>query len=215
MYYLLVYAQLVALTPLLFRAPESHRGLLYAVSPPSVALWELAALYGIDLPNLGRLFPMWLLFYLAGVEWARWRSLLRGRVAAVAAVAALALAAQVAEGFLWDACGDYNMATTQLRLTNTVSSLAVMALFMLAADAVRERLVSCRLLVHLGDLSFGVYLCHVAMLMVFRRLFEFAGITGFLSSLVFWLVILAASAIFVAFCQRILPRRIAVVMGFV
>lgn len=215
MYYLLLYAQMVALTPLLYRLLRMHRTLLYAIASVAVVLWEFAALLCIDLPNLGRLFPMWLIFYLVGIEWDRLRFLLKGRVPTIAATAALAVAAQVAEGFLWYARGDYSMATTQLRLTNMVSSLAVIALFMLASDRARHHLESRALLVRLGDLSFGVYLCHIAALTVFRKFFEFVGITGFLPLLALCLVVLAASAAFVDLCQRILPKHILVAVGFV
>lgn len=214
MYFLLVYAQLVALTPLLFHLLRSHRALLYAIAPVAVVLWELAALLGIDLPSLGRLFPMWLVFYLVGLEWDRWRSLLRGKTPAVAAIAATTLAAQVVEGFLWNVYGDYNMATTQLRLTNMVSSLAVIALSMLASDAFKRRLASCRYLVRLGDLSFGVYLCHMAVLMVFRKCFELLGFVGIIASLALWLAVLVTSSILVALWQRVLPKRVLGLIGF-
>ena len=215
MYYLLVYAQLVAITPLLFKLLRTHRVLTYAIAPVAVALWEAAALLGIDLPNLGRLFPMWLVFYLVGLEWERWRGVVSGKVKAVAAVAAVALALQMGEGFLWNAYGDYNMATTQLRLTNMASSLAVIALFMLASGAVRSKLAGCQPLVRLGDLSFGVYLCHIAAFIVCRKLFELVGLSGFLPSLLLWAVVLVSSALFVALCQRVLPKRALVVVGFV
>lgn len=183
MYYLLVYAQLVAITPLLFKLLRMHRALTYATASVAVALWEVAALFGVDLPNLGRLFPMWLAFYVAGLEWGKWHGAVLGRTRTVAVVAVLALAAQVGEGFLWNAHGDYNMATTQLRLTNMVSSLAVIALFMLASSSIRSKLAGIRPLVRLGDLSFGVYLCHIAVLIVCRKLFELVGLSGFLPSL--------------------------------
>lgn len=215
MYYLLVYAQLVVLTPLLYRLLKTHRILLYSIAPVAVALWELAAFLSFDLPNLGRLFPMWLIFYLVGLEWGRWHSLLQGKVQKVAAIVAIALAAQVAEGFLWSACGDYGMATTQLRLANMVSSLGIITLFMLVPDTIRPCFASRAPLVRLGDLSFGVYLCHIVVLMVFRKLFVIAGITGFLPSLVLWFAVLSASTVFVALCQRVLPKCVLSVVGFV
>lgn len=119
------------------------------------------------------------------------------------------------EGFLWNAYGDYSMATTQLRLTNMVSSLAAIALFMLASNAVRSKLSGARPLVRLGDRSFGVYLCHIAVLVVFRKLFETAGLTGLLPSLLLSVVVLVSTAVFITVCQRILPKRMLVAIGFV
>lgn len=214
MYYLLVYAQLTVLSPLLFRLLGSHRILLYTVTPISIALWELSAAAGVDLPNLGRLFPMWLVYYLFGLEWEKWRERLRKKKSAVAAVAALALFAQLGEGALWYACGDYNMATTQLRLTNVFSSLAVITLFMIATGKVRERLSDCKPLVLLGDLSFGVYLCHIVVLMVLGKVFALVGIEGVASSFILWFGVIAGSVLIVRVCREVLPRRALTLLGF-
>lgn len=211
MYYLLVYAQLVVLTPVLFRLLRSHRMLLYLVSPVSIVLWELAAYIGIDLPNLGRLFPMWLIFYLVGLEWDRWSTALRKRASVVVAFAAIALTAQVVEGFLWETYGDYGMATTQLRLTNTVSSLSVIALFMLAPNAVRQRLSSCSGLVHLGDFSFGIYLCHIAPILVWGK---FVPWDGMLPALAEWIFVITVSVLVILAVRRVLPQKVVRALGF-
>lgn len=140
LYYLLVYIQLAVLTPLLMRALRSHREALYLVTPCVLVVWELRALCGVDAPSIAVLFPVWLVYYLFGLEWERWRVWLQNREGAVAAVSCVALALQAGEGFLWDALGDYGMATTQLRLANVVSSLGVISLLMLASESVKERL---------------------------------------------------------------------------
>lgn len=211
MYYLLVYAQMTIITPVLFRLLKRCRAALYAVTPCMIIAWEFLALLGIDAPNVGVLFPAWLIYYLFGLEWERWHERLRKKRDAVAAVAALALLAQMGEGSLWYACGDYNMATTQLRLTNVLSSLAVITLFMTAAGRARERLSGCRPLVLLGDLSFGVYLCHIAVLMVLGKVL---GLMGLASPSVLWVTVLFASVLLIVTCRRILPHRLLRLLGF-
>lgn len=131
----------------------------------------------------------------------------------MAVVACVVLILQVGEGFFWNALGDYNMATTQLRLTNVVSSLAVISLFMLASEHVKSLLAGCRPLVRLGDVSFGVYLCHIAFILVFRKAFALIGFAGVLSSLALWALALGCSVAAVVLCQRILPPKARALMG--
>lgn len=76
MYYLLVYAQLMLLTPLLIKHLETKRILLYSVTPVVLVIWELVGLLRIDVPNIAVLFSSWLVYYLFGLEWSRWRRLL-------------------------------------------------------------------------------------------------------------------------------------------
>ena len=179
-----------------------------------LVVWELRALCGVDAPNIAVLSPVWLVYYLFGLEWERWRAWLKDREGAVAVVACVALALQVGEGFLWNGFGDYGMATTQLRLTNVVSSMGVIAFLMLASERARERLARCRALVFLGDLSFGVYLCHVVFIMVAQKGLDLIGFEGSLPSFVLWMFVLGMSVLLVIACQRVLPHGArAVVFG--
>lgn len=214
MYYLPVYAQLVVLTPLLLKLLKTHRVALYAVTPIMLVAWETFALLELNVPRLGWLFPMWLLYYLVGLEWGRWRDFLKDRRRLVAVAAVVGLSSQVAEGFLWNSFGDYGMATSQLRITNMVSSVAVISLFMVGSEAVKGRLAACGPLVRLGDLSFGIYLCHMVFVMALSRVVSMAGIACVASSFAIWAIVLILSALFVAACQRILPKRLLSVLGF-
>lgn len=215
MYFILVYVQLVVLTPFLFRMIRTHRVLLYAITPISVVLWELAAYFEFGLPNLGSLFPMWLIFYLFGLEWKYWCNLLRDRIPAIAAVVVCSLFAQIVEGFLWNALGNYNMAITQLRFTNTVSSLVIISIFMLAPNVIRQRISSRGAFARLGDLSFGIFLCHMFMLRVVNKLLVLAGLIRFSIPPILWFLVLCSSALFVALCQRVFSKRALAVIGFV
>lgn len=220
LYYLVVYLQLVLLTPWLFRLLDrpAVRAVLYAVTPATLVVRYALSVAGFSLP-IQAFCGSWLVFYLLGLEWrdriAPW---LRSRgVGARHAlfVMAVCLALQEVEGFAWFVFGNYDLATTQLKATSVLTSACACALFALLAGPIRQRLAACTPLVRLGDSSFGVYLCHMAVLMVFRKIFELAGIIGFLPPLALWVAVLTASAFLVTLCQRVFPKRVLVAIGFV
>ncbi len=79
MYFIAVYLQLTMLTPLLYRLLRWRPLTVYVVAPLSLAAYEVLTAVGIALPILGRLFPMWLVFYVVGLDWERWRARLQGK----------------------------------------------------------------------------------------------------------------------------------------
>lgn len=220
LYYLVVYLQLVLLTPWLFRLLErpTLRVALYAVTPLVLCARYAFSAMGVSLP-IQAFCGSWILFYLLGLEWAtRIEPWLRGRGADVRymlAALAVCLVLQEIEGFAWFYVDNYDLATTQLKATSMLTSMCACALVALAAGATRRRLASCGLLVCLGDLSFGVYLSHMAVLMIFRKLFEFVGVAGLLPSLLMWVAVLVASTALIVLCRRVVPKRILVILGFV
>lgn len=197
--------------------PACRTAALYAVTPVTLCVRYALSVAGFSLP-IQAFCGSWLVFYLLGLEWGyRIWPWLRGRgVGACHVVAALSvcLALQEFEGFAWFAHGSYDLATTQLKATSMLSSACACALIALDAESVRRRLASCKTLVRLGDLSFGVYLCHVAVLAVFRMPFALAGLLGVLPSFLLWSAVLVASAAFVVLCQRLLPKRALAAIDF-
>lgn len=80
MYFIAVYLQLTMLTPLLYRLLARCPWLVYAITPLSLEAYEVLTASGIALPILGRLFPMWLVFYVVGLDRKRWRDRLHGKL---------------------------------------------------------------------------------------------------------------------------------------
>lgn len=76
---------------------------------------------------------MWLIFYVFGLDWRRWAALIEGRTTQLVAVLFIFLIIQEVAGFWWYLTGDFNMATTQLKLGSAATSLAVIALLMIAS----------------------------------------------------------------------------------
>lgn len=131
MYFIAVYLQLTLLTPLLYRLLKWRPLIAYAITPLSLAVYEALTVAGIALPILGRLFPMWLIFYVVGLDWERWHSRLQGKLGVASIALGMSLATQLILGFAWLRLGDYNMATTQLKLSSMATSLCAIAVIML------------------------------------------------------------------------------------
>lgn len=212
MYFLLLYAQLTILTPLIYRALESCRALVYSVTPVALVVYEIATAAGFVFPVLGRLFPFWMLFYVVGLDWKRWRGVVEGERRVWVLVLAGCVFLQIVAGYCWDSFGDYNMATTQIKLSSMVTSLAVIAVTMSASSRARS-VASSSPLVPLGDASFGIYLSHMLVLAIVRKVLALIAIPGLLSVVLAWLLTLGLSYAFCIVASKVLPTRASRILG--
>lgn len=214
MYYLLVYAQLVMLTPLLYRVLRSHRLLVYCVTPVFLLVREVAAIVGVALPQVQVLFPAWLLFYVLGLDWGKVGRVATRRCSLLPGLLVACLFLQLVSGFAWLARGDYNMATTQLKLRSMATSAVLVVLIGLTGHRLRQ-LFARSYLVKLGDLSFGIYLCHILVLSVVTKVLGFVAIPALMATVVNLAVTLVVSACVVAVGATLLPRKVCEALGFV
>lgn len=212
MYFIAVYLQLTMLASLLYRLLRWRPLIVYAVTPLSLAAYEVLTAVGVALPILGRLFPMWLVFYVVGLDWERWRTRLQGKFRAALVALGACLAIQLVSGFAWLHLGDYNMATTQLKLSSMATFLCVIAVIMLLPASEKHRL-SESFLAGVGDASFGIYLCHMFVLAVVRKVLTFLALPAVLSTVLLWLLTLTISFVLCAFVRTTSPRRFADVVG--
>lgn len=214
MYYLLVYAQLVMLTPLLYRVLRSHRLLVYCVTPVFLLVREVAAIVGVALPQVQVLFPAWLLFYVLGLDWGKVGRVATRRCSLLPGLLVACLFLQLVSGFAWLARADYNMATTQLKLSSMATSAVLVVLIGLTGHRLRQ-LFARSYLVKLGDLSFGIYLCHILVLSVVTKVLGFVAIPALMATVVNLAVTLVVSACVVAVGATLLPRKVCEALGFV
>lgn len=214
MYYLLVYAQLVVLTPLLYRALRSHCLLVYCVTPVFLLVREIAVIVGVALPQVQVLFPAWLLFYVLGLDWGKVGRAATRRCSLLPGLLVACLFLQLVSGFAWLARGDYNMATTQLKLSSMATSAVLVVLIGLTGHRLRQLFARSHL-AKLGDLSFGIYLCHILVLSVVTKVLGFVAIPPLMATVVNLAVTLVVSACVVAAGATLLPRKVCEVLGFV
>lgn len=216
MYFLLVYAQLVLLTPLLYRWLAMRFGwLLWTVTPLILLAREILARGGISVPRIMAFCGSWLIFYLFGMQWKVIVKRLSGWVVPLL-VLCIMLALQMGAGFFWyERYGNWDLATSQLKLTSMLFALAMIVVLMQVPQRLKTGLSHLRMLTMAGDCSFGVYLCHLMILTLVNRLLIRAGYDATTFGLVMfrWLVVLVCSIVIVRICQLTLPKSVQLCIG--
>ena len=172
LYFIVVLLQLVALTPLLLRLLETRwRWLPWAVTPAYlVVLYAQTLPDGAPPPFANTWFFGWFVFYWAGL-WVR-RSgtpaFLGVRTAGVAT--AVAVLASIGEAYLLVGAGvDAGFAASQLTVTSTLTSLAVIGLLLALHERRRSRASLASIgdgdrrlgLTRLGRDSYGIFYVHL------------------------------------------------------
>lgn len=175
---------------------------------------EIAAIVGVALPQVQVLFPAWLLFYVLGLDWGKVGRAATRRCSLLPGLLVACLFLQLVSGFAWLARGDYNMATTQLKLSSMATSAVLVVLIGLTGHRLRQLFARSHL-VKLGDLSFGIYLCHILVLSVVTKVLGFVAIPPLMATVVNLAVTLVVSACVVAAGATLLPRKVCEVLGFV
>ena len=212
MYYVLVYAQLVVLTPLIYRLLHSCPVVPYALGVLALIGREAAALAGIALPHVQVFFAVWSIFYVAGLDWERWRGHVEGKAAVWGVVAVVALCVQCGVGFAWNAFGDYNMATTQLKLSSMAASLAVIALIMALPVHLKAK-TGGSFFGRLGDASFGIYLCHMFAVAALGKFSGLIVLPLVALTVLKWLLAVTISYVSCVLMGRVLPKKVAGWLG--
>lgn len=213
MYFIAVYLQLVVLTPLLYWLLHRCRWLVYAISPISLVAYEVVTAMQFCFPVLGRLFPFWLIFYVIGLDWDRWKCAAARCRRFVAPCVLVTIGCQVVAGFCWNALGNYNMATTQLKLSSMASSLAVIVAIKTVSSGMKLSLADSPF-AKLGDASFGIYLCHILVLAILQKLLGSLFLPLWVGTVVLWMATLLFSDIVVTAASRLLPKRVTDLIGF-
>lgn len=195
MYYIFVYIQFVLLTPWLAQLAKSkHRHWGWLIAPISMIIFKYSGLLtGIE-PNAyvsllwSDVCLGWFTYYYLGL-------LLGNRIikpdyslTTLILLYLVSILLQMAEGYGWLLLGEANCGT-QVKLTSFLTS----TLFLLIVYTLLNKPdidVKSKFLRSLGDYSFGIYLCHIMVIMVLRRIPYYTTLsypfTSFMVVLISW-----------------------------
>ena len=214
-YFILVYIQMVLLIPVTFKLLRSRFSKLgWFVTPVSIFLIRYISLwFNIELgfPFQGELFVFWFGFYYLGVSLKNRYINLQLSKKCLTNLCLFSLVIQGVEGFIWYWMGNFDMATTQLKM----SSIITTGLFCIRAyiyiedgdlNLNEQPVILKKFLIVLGDNSFGIYLSHMLIIRILNKLVPMANI--FPINAIFVIMI---STVCVMMAHRILGKHAYVI----
>lgn len=211
LYFLVDYAQLVLLTPTIYRMLE-HRNtkvVLYAITPVYVLLN-----YWMQINRLSTVVPLclWLVLpYVLGLESRKNQARVQSmKPVFLAMICVFFVFLETLEGIYWRNQGIIGLMNTQVKLSTLIYFIAVSMMFLRLQDAVNCDWIGARLLARLGDFSFGIFCCHKLVIFIVSRWIPLGTVSG----LALWIVTVIVSSAVVWCSQKYLPKQICAALGF-
>lgn len=172
LYYIFVYIQFVLLTPLLCKLATSRYRFIGWIIAPISLIFPYYNLLTETEPNkyIAILWSVsclgWFTFYYLGLVLGNKIIKKNFSLKSLTILYIISILIQMAEGYGWMLLGETNCGT-QLKL----SSLLTSTIFLLMSYSILTRNIQIKnkFLHALGDYSFGIYLCHIMIIMILSR----------------------------------------------
>ena len=170
-YYVFVYCQFVLFTPLIAQLAKSKfRWVGWLIQPLAICLRKYCGFEQyVPFYELFSFFGAYYLGLVLGNHLLQWNC----NYKKTAVLCGVTFMLSALEGVYWYKVGNFDLATNTLNLTNYPYSVACILLaykFLTDDRIVIRDTVFCRMLIILGDCSFGVFLIHAFILMIMRCL---------------------------------------------
>ena len=213
MYYCLVYIQIVLLTGVCFRALKSRAWtiLLMLVSPVSFPIKYVQIFGGVimlDVANLvyGISFIPWIWYYVIGLKIRKHKKCMSLKILLPVWFACILL--QLGEGWIWFRAGEANCGT-QIKFSAWITT-TIVCLICYWRIQLRRRNSSrmARWLTLIGDYSFGIYLCHIAVIAVMEHIPGYQGVPYVANSLLVLVISFLCCLVGDKICRKIKIGRL-------
>ncbi len=171
-YYIFVYMQLVVLTPLIIKLIKSKYQILgWLITPVFTILFKYIFVWtGLNpaSSNFNYLFVAWFIYYYLGILLGNNIITPKRNNCLYSVLYVTAITLSIFEGLIWYKVGNYDMATTQLRITSIFTSIVAIlfAYHFIKNNKDISKNTFNKILVTIGNTSFGVYLSHILIINV-------------------------------------------------
>lgn len=172
-YYIIVLIQLTVLTPLLIKVKRKRY--LYLVSPVYlIAMYVINFLLGYEPEFQKMLFPAWIIFYLLGMD-CRVHDLDNLLNAVKGWMIPVALFISIIESLILNLAGyDYGFVTGQVKFGNYIYC-CILSLTALKYSRFEKKY--SKVLISLGDSSYGIFYIHMLVLIIVRKVLTYAFVS--------------------------------------
>ena len=214
LYYIIVMLQLTIITPYIIK--RKIRVWMYMITPIYVlVLYVYNISIGETLPLYETWFCAWFIFYLLGIDCrrGRWNHIINR---AKNWWIIIALLFSIVEAFiLAEMSENVGFACSQITFGSFVYTLAMIAWFMKNENTRRECVLSL-----VGNYSYGIYFCHMIVLMIVKKLLSIIGVADmwFVYYILTFLLTTLGSVFVVGLVRDIATRanarKILKVLGF-
>lgn len=219
-YYIFVYLQITLLVPILWKLLDArYYWLGLAITPVAIlveVIWALTGHYLIYPWNINNCL-VWISFVYLGMLFRRGIIRIRGRYQQWSIVMGLAMFLEVLEGKFWLSFGRKDFATTQVKLSSmfVTGCVCVLVFFYITGlhkdeiytEKGSKKEIFRRIVISIGDASFGIYLVHPLVIYFLRHN------TGFLFPLnTILTLILTYLCVWIG--QRICGKKLGRYLGF-
>lgn len=174
-YYILVYIQLVLITPFVIKLVKSkYKNIGFMITPVFMLIYYLIVIIlkkELPFPINANNFVIWFIYYYLGITLGNNQIEVKN-MKNIKIVVVISLVLQIFEGILWNKSGYYSMATTQLKFTSMISNIFILLLtfFWLSNGKEIEEKSWKNYLIEIGGMSFGIYLSHILILDIFNKI---------------------------------------------
>lgn len=214
LYYLVVYIQLVLLTPFLTKIAKTknivYSLLIISISPLFILFYYVGIIHGEileELPYCIMFFPVWIAYYYLGLIIGNKLVKINLKSTTLVTLIIIGLLLQIAEGFFW--LQNTNMKDiyySQIRITSFMQNIPILILI---SRYIRHTSVKYgKHMIKIGDASFGIYLLHPLFISICDKLFK----RNIITFLITFSLSFAGAYITVLMLNKFLPKKL---LGYV
>ena len=224
-YFIAVYIQLTLLAPFIKKLARSKylTAAAVLVTPAAILVQYIMVWNGhpLEFPWNANNFFVWFLYYYIGMLLSHQTLKTVPRYKRIWFLYFGTVLLQIAEGQLWFQHGNFNMATTQIKLTSMLTSTVaiLLAYFWLNSEGNTASglhgggllLMLRRILVAVGNASFGIYLSHLLLISVLRKTVYVSVNVPFPLNVI---LVVSLTSVFILAGSKLCGGKIGRAMGF-
>lgn len=223
-YYIIVYIQLVIITPLAIRILNSKAWLIgFFITPLAIVIEYILAFNGFNLIypfNINNLFVWFVFYYLGlclGYEKIKINKNHKSLIVLIL-VLVIGVLIELAEALLWDYSGRRDIATSQVKISTMCVSIIVCVIsycyIMFKGDLIKKNTFIERVFVQVGNCSFGIYLIHQLIILLWNKYIPDIKVDNSFWFVAQAIIVVVICTLLVSLGQKVFGKKIGKKLGF-